>query len=411
MSRIKNKLTVKRVEHLKIPGYYSDGDNLYLRVSGTLSKSWAFVYKKDGKRTEMGLGSFPDVTLENARDKAEEPRKTLKAGIDPLQDKRQQTRTKRLTKAKLFTFKQCGESYIKSHTPSWKNPKHIQQWTNTLTQYVYPFFGDLDVKEVDTGLVTQCLEPIWLTKNETAGRVRGRIESILDWATAHKYRSGDNPARWRGHLDKLLANPSKVQKTEHHSALPYTEISAFITQLRQQEGIAAKCLEFTILTASRTGETIGATWDEIDFNRKVWTIPASRMKAGKEHRVPLNQHTIGILSSMSEIKTNAFVFAGTSKGLSNMAMLQLLKRMERTDITVHGFRSSFRDWAAESTAYPAEVVEMALAHSIKNQVEAAYRRGDLLEKRNKLMEEWGRYCNAPRANGEVVPINKNAVKL
>jgi len=408
MSRIKNKLTARTVETKKAPGYYSDGGNLYLRVSQNLTKTWAFYYKKEGKRTEMGLGSFGNVSLEQAREKAAELRKQIANGIDPLGERQQQENERKAQRAKMMTFSQCADAYINAHRAGWKNPKHIQQWQNTLSQYAFPVFGDLDVKAIDTGLITKCLEPIWLTKNETAGRVRGRIESILDWATVHEYREGVNPARWRGHLDKLLAKPSKIQKTEHHKALPYTEVGGFIEQLRQQDGIAAKCLEFTILTAARTGETIGATWDEIDLDAKTWTIPAVRMKAEREHKVPLSGHALNILNEMAAVRLNNYVFPGNKKGLSNMAMLAVLKRMDRADITVHGFRSTFRDWAAESTAYPGEVVEMALAHAIKNLTEAAYRRGDLLEKRSRLMDEWARYCNAPRSSGDVVPINKMA---
>jgi len=408
MSRIKNKLTARTVETKKAPGYYSDGGNLYLRVSQNLTKTWAFYYKKEGKRTEMGLGSFGNVSLEQAREKAAELRKQIANGIDPLGERQQQENERKAQRAKMMTFSQCADAYINAHRAGWKNPKHIQQWQNTLSQYAFPVFGDLDVKAIDTGLITKCLEPIWLTKNETAGRVRGRIESILDWATVHEYREGVNPARWRGHLDKLLAKPSKIQKTEHHKALPYTEVGGFIEQLRQQDGIAAKCLEFTILTAARTGETIGATWDEIDLDAKTWTIPAVRMKAEREHRVPLSAHTLNILNEMAAVRLNDYVFPGNRKGLSNMAMLAVLKRMDRAEITVHGFRSTFRDWAAESTAYPGEVVEMALAHAIKNQTEAAYRRGDLLEKRSRLMDEWARYCKTSRSSADVVPIKKIA---
>lgn len=399
MSKKKFGLTVKTVEHKKEPGYYADGNNLYLRVTNNLTKSWAFIYKRNGKRTEIGLGSVDDITLDDARngkegkDGAYQLNALLKSGADPLGEKQRQANEDKAQRAKFMTFNQCADAYINAHRAGWKNPKHIQQWQNTLSQYAFPVFGDLDVKAIDTGLITKCLEPIWLTKNETAGRVRGRIESILDWATVHEYRNGVNPARWRGHLDKLLAKPSKVQKTEHHKALPYMEINGFIGQLRQQDGIAAKCLEFTILTAARTGETIGAVWDEIDLTAKTWTIPAVRMKAEREHRVSLSSHAITILTEMAAIRTNDYVFPSNKKGLSNMAMLAVLKRMDRVDITVHGFRSTFRDWAAESTAYPGEVVEMALAHAIKNLTEAAYRRGDLLEKRSRLMEEWARYCN------------------
>lgn len=402
-------MTARTVETKKAPGYYSDGGNLYLRVSSNLTKTWAFYYKKDGKRTEMGLGSCGNLSLEQAREKAAELRKQISVGIDPLGDRHQQEAERKAQKAKMMTFQQCADAYINAHRAGWKNPKHIQQWQNTLSQYAFPVFGDLDVKIIDTGLITKCLEPIWLTKNETAGRVRGRIESVLDWATAHKYREGVNPARWRGHLDKLLAKPSKIQKTEHHKALPYTEVGGFIGQLHQQDGIAAKCLEFTILTAARTGETIGATWDEIDLDSKTWTIPAVRMKAEREHRVPLSGHALSILNEMAAVRLNDYVFPGNKKGLSNMAMLAVLKRMDRAEITVHGFRSTFRDWAAESTAYPGEVVEMALAHAIKNLTEAAYRRGDLLEKRSRLMDEWARYCKTSRSSADVVPINKMAL--
>jgi integrase len=414
MGNTKNRLTVKTVESKKVQGYYADGGNLYLRVTKNLSKTWAFVYKKNGKRSEIGLGSVDDMTLMEARngkkgiDGADQLNALLKAGIDPLFEKKRLANEDKAQRAQAMTFQQCADAYINAHRAGWKNPKHIQQWQNTLTQYAYPFFGDLDVKLIDTGLITKCLEPIWLTKNETAGRVRGRIESILDWATVRKYREGVNPARWRGHLDKLLAKQSKVQKTEHHKALPYLEINAFISQLHKQDGIAAKCMEFTILTAARTGETIGATWDEIDLIAKTWTIPAIRMKAEREHRVPLSIDALNIINDMAATRINDYVFPGTKKGLSNMAMLAVLKRMDRADITVHGFRSTFRDWAAESTAYPGEVVEMALAHAIKNLTEAAYRRGDLIEKRGRLMEEWARYCKTARLSGDVVPINKTA---
>ena len=392
---IKNKLTARTVETIKIPRYYSDGGNLYLRVTENLTKTWAFIYKKESKRTEMGLGSVNDITLEQARNKSDELRKQLISGLCPLLEKQRQIQESKILRAKIMTFQQCAEAYINAHKPGWKNSKHAQQWHNTLTQYAFPIFGDLDVKSIDTGLIIKCLGPMWLTKNETATRLRGRIESILDWATVHEYRSGVNPARWRGHLDKLLVKPSKVQKNEHYKALPYTEIAHFVGTLQSQKGIAAKCLEFTILTAARTGESIGATWNEIDLVAKTWTIPAVRMKASREHRVPLSNDALTILNDMAATRLNDYVFPGGKKGLSNMAMLSVLKRMNITDITVHGFRSTFRDWAAESTNFTGEVVEMALAHAIKNQTEAAYRRGDLLEKRSQLMKEWAQYCGIP----------------
>jgi integrase len=411
MGNSKNRLTVKTVESKKLPGYYADGGNLYLRVSKSMTKTWAFIYKREGKRSEIGLGSVDALTLAEAREKRGALTKQLNDAIDPLLEKQRLDNEAKARKAKFMSFQQCADAYIDSHMAGWKNSKHIQQWRNTLAQYAYPFFGGLDVKFIDTGLITKCLEPIWLTKNETAGRVRGRIESVLDWATVRGYREGANPARWKGHLDTLLAKPSKVQKPVHHKALPYSDISAFVDRLRQCDGIAAKCLEFTILTAARTGETIGATWNEIDLDTKTWTIPAIRMKAEREHRVPLSADALAILNGMASVRQNDYVFPSPKKGLSNMAMLAVLKRMDRADITVHGFRSTFRDWAAESTAYPGEVVEMALAHAIKNLTEAAYRRGDLIEKRSRLMEDWSRYCSAPRANADVIPINKMNVKV
>ncbi len=392
MGRTLNKLSARKVSTLKTPGYHSDGGGLYLQVSSTLSKSWIFKFVRDKKATEVGLGSLVDVSLEHARDKAADYRKLLKQGINPLAEKRKIERDLKLSVAKAMTFADCAEAYIEVNRHGWKNPKHAQQWTNTLMQYAYPVFGKLPVAEIDTPLVVKCLEPIWTSKNETASRLRGRIETVLDWATVTKYREGENPARWRGHLDKILPKPSKVQKVEHHAALPYAEIAVFMAKLRSQTGVAAKCLEFTILTATRTNESIGATWAEIDLSNKTWTIPGERMKAGRAHRIPLSERVVDILLEMQQVKINDFIFPGTKKGLSNMAMLQLLKRMGDVGLTVHGFRSSFRDWAAETTSYPSEVVEMALAHTIKNQAEAAYRRGDLMEKRSQLMTDWQVFC-------------------
>lgn len=410
MARIKNKLTVKAVTSLKSPGYFSDGGGLYLQVSKSLTKSWLFIYKKAGKKFEVGLGRLSEKnSLEKARKEAKRYEDLLGSGGDPLTEKRRLEREQLLANALSMTFKQCAEAYIGINKHGWKNVKHVQQWENTLTQYCYPIIGRLSIADVDTALVIKCLEPIWITKTETASRLRGRIEQVLSWATVSGYRTGDNPARWRGHLDKLLPKPSKVQNVKHHSALSYVETAAFIEQLRQQEGIAAQCLEFTILTAARTNETIGATWNEIDLDAKVWTIPKERMKADKEHRVPLSDKCLDLLSTMQAIRFNDFVFPGQRKGLSNMAMLKLLERMDRKDLTVHGFRSTFRDWAAESTAYPGEVVEMCLAHTIKNQAEAAYRRGDLLEKRLRLMNDWAMYCNTERTTSDnVTPFRKTA---
>jgi integrase len=306
-----------------------------------------------------------------------------------------------------MTFDACAAAYIDAHKSSWRNAKHRDQWPNTLNTYASPVFGSLPVQAVDVGLVMKALEPIWKIKSETASRLRGRIEAVLDWATVRGYRKGDNPARWRGHLDKLLPARSKVQKVEHHSALPYGGLADFVAVLRGQDGIAARALEFLILTATRTGEVIGARWDEVDLGEKIWVVPAARMKAGREHRVPLSAVAAAILEEMKKIREGEFVFPGGKKGrpLSNMAMLAVLKRIGRSDLTAHGFRSSFRDWAAERTNFPREVAEMALAHTVGDKVEAAYRRGDLFQKRRQMMDGWARFCETTRTRAEIVPIS------
>jgi len=301
-----------------------------------------------------------------------------------------------------MTFDKCAAAYIEAHKASWKKGKHAEQWRGSLRNYASPVFGSSPVQAIDLGLVMKALEPVWRTKSETASRVRGRIEAVLDWATVRGYRKGENPARWRGHLDKLLPARSKIQKVEHHPALPYHEIAEFTAVLRGQEGIGARALEFLILTAARTGEIIGARWDEVDFEEKIWVVPAARMKAGREHRVPLTGTALAILKQMNGIREGDFVFPGGKKTrpLSNMAMLAVLKRMGRSDLTAHGFRSTFRDWAAERTNFPREVVEMALAHTIESKVEAAYRRGDLFQKRRQLMEAWARFCDIEGRGGQ-----------
>lgn len=376
---------------------HPDGNGLYLRVGPNGAKAWVLRYRFGPKRREMGLGPFPAVSLGDARDKADACRRQRAEGTDPLEMRRAVQTARRKDTAHTMSFRQCAEAYIAAHSPSWRNPKHAQQWPNSLATYVYPVFGELPVADVDTTLITRALEPIWLTKPETASRVRGRIEAVLDWAKARHFRTGENPARWRGHLDTLLAHTSKLARVKHHAALPYTDVSAFISAIREQVGIAARALEFTILTTARTNETIGARWDEIDGNRAVWIVPAERMKGRREHRVPLSKAALAIIEQLRELRLNDFIFPGLRNGrpLSNMAMLQLLARMGRGDVTVHGFRSTFRDWAAECTNFPSEVAEAALAHAVANKVEAAYRRGDLFEKRRQLMEAWARYCAEP----------------
>jgi integrase len=407
-----NRLTALMVQRLKVPGYYPDGGNLYLRVSEAGTKSWSFIFTRHGKTREMGLGVFPVVTLEGAREKALEARRMIQAGEDPI-DKRQANKAaQQLSEAKRITFEKAAAQYIESHRAGWKNEKHASQWETTLMTYAYPHFGKLPVSDVDTGLVMKALEPIWQAKAETASRLRGRIEAVLDWATTRGYRQGDNPARWRGHLENLLPARNKVAKVQHHPALPYQQMGAFMADLRKQDGMAARALEFAILTAARSGEVRGATWAEIDLEARVWTIPAERMKAGKEHRVPLSDEAVKLLTPLADLAGNDLVFPGAreSKPLSDMSPTAVLRRMERQDITVHGFRSTFRDWAGETTAYPREVIEHALAHQLKDKAEAAYARGSLFDKRRSLMQAWAAFCKTVAKSAKVTPIRAGKEK-
>lgn len=371
---------------------HADGGGLYLQVGRTGTKSWIFRYTLFGSSREMGLGPLHTITLSEARQLATEARRLKLLGIDPIDARKEDRQAKRLDDARAVSFK---EAYIKANKAGWKNPKHAAQWESTLTTYADPVFGALPVAAIDTGLVVKALEAIWTEKPETASRLRGRIESVLNWATARGYRTGENPARWRGHLDKILPARAKVQAVQHHPALPYCDLKGFMASLREQAGIGARALEFTILTAARTGEVIASTWDEIDLDAAIWTVPKERMKAKREHKVFLGDGALAILRPLKEAARSDFVFPGNTpdKPLSNMAMLSTLKRMNRKDLTTHGFRSTFRDWAAETTDYPSEVVEMALAHVVANKVEAAYRRGDLFEKRKGLMRDWDRAAN------------------
>jgi integrase len=399
VARTIGKLTALAVDKAKRRGYYGDGGGLFLQVSASGSKSWVFRFKDAGKLHEMGLGATHTIGLAEAREKARESRRLRLDGVDPIEARKVARSRARLDAAQAMTFKECAERYIASHRVGWRSQTHAAQWPSTLSSYVYPVFGSLSVQAVDVGLVLKALEPIWTAKPETASRVRGRIESVLDWATARGYRQGENPARWRGHLENLLPKISKVRRIEHHAALPYIEIGSFMVELGQQENVAARALELAILTAARTGEVIGAKWDEIDLGERLWTVPAERMKAGKEHRVPLSNAALAVLEEMQKVRTGDFVFPGGKVGrpISNMAMLMLLRRMGHVDLTTHGFRSSFRDWAAERTGFPAEVAEMALAHTVTDKVEAAYRRGDLFQKRRQLMEAWAKFCACPAA--------------
>lgn len=408
MARTMGTLDAVAVTKTTKPGLYADGGGLYLQVTESGLKTWVYRFMLNGRRRDMGLGRAGnrDVTLAQARDKAADARRLVKAGIDPIEAAKAERAARQVEAVKTKSFKECAEAYITAHEAGWMNPKHISQWRNTLRDYVYPVMGDLPVNAVDTGLVMAVLEPIWASKNETASRVRGRIEAILDWARTRGYRAGENPARWKGHLDHLLPRPSKVKKVKHHAALPYDDMAGFMAELRQQTGTSARALEFTILTAARTSEVLGAKWEEIDLAKKVWTVPASRMKGGREHRVPLSDAALAVLKGMKKGEAGECVFPGSKpkRPLSNMAFLMLLRRMKRINLTGHGFRSTFRDWAAERTAYPAEAAEMALAHVVGDKVEAAYRRGDLFEKRIRLMQDWADFCGSPPATAQVVPL-------
>jgi len=358
----------------------------------------------------MGLGTLADVSLSEAREAAQTARKLARQGIDPIERRRTQ-RAEVAARAGLNTFAEVADAYIAAHEASWRNAKHRQQWRNTLDTYAMPILGQVPVAQVDVGSVMRVLEPIWREKTETASRLRGRIESVLDYATARGWRTGDNPARWRGHMDNLLPARSKIALVEHHPALPWREIGPFMATLRDEVGVAALALQFAILTATRTGEAIGAMWSEIDMKEATWTIPAKRMKAGRGHRVPLSDAAAAVLSEVAKLRfvtgKDGPVFPGgrAGKPLSNMALLMLLRRMKRSDLTAHGFRSTFRDWCAEATNYPREVAEAALAHTLRDKTEAAYQRGDMMEKRRRLMAEWATFCSRAAPVGEVVPLH------
>jgi integrase len=405
--RLLNRLSALQAKRLTVPGYHADGGGLYLQINKAGNKSWVFRYTRAGKTREMGFGAYCRVPLELARDLARKNWALLAQDIDPVEQRRQKRLAQALAEASAVTFRQAALECLDRKKGAWRDAKHAQQWINTLENYAFPVFGNISVRDVDTGHVMRVLEPIWIRKHPTATRVRERIEAVLDAAKTQGLRTGENPARWRGHLENLLSRTAEVRKVNgvhHHAALPFNEIGHFMASLREQHGLAAKALELTILTAARTSEVLEARWSEFDLDRKVWTVPASRIKAAREHRVPLSDAACIILRALENLRFGEHVFPGRkqAKPLSNMSMMQTLKRMGRPDLTVHGFRSTFRDWAAERTSFPREVAEMALAHSIGNAVEAAYRRGDLFEKRAKLMAAWSRYCGEVAAKAPIV---------
>jgi integrase len=405
MARVLHRLSDVAVKAKKRPGHIADGGNLYLRVAPSGSKQWIFRFAIAGRTRDAGLGSYPTVTLVKAREDAARLRRLVAAGIDPIQARNEERQAARANAAKGMTFEECAKSFISSHAPSWKD-KTREDFRRVVNTYAGPVLGELPVQAIDTGLVMKVLEPIWAEKTATASQVRANIENVLNWAKARGYRSGENPAQWRGHLDQLLPAPARVQPVEHHRALPYGDIPTFMGQVRARDGISARALELLILTAIRIGEALGARWDEIDLRAKLWTIPKERMKSGKEHRVPMAPRALAIVQEMAELRFNEFVFPGAKQGrpLSDSGIRGLVRELHEAVITRHGFRSSFRDWAAETTGFPNHVVEMALAHAVSDAVEAAYRRGDLLEKRRELMEAWAAYCE--RTSAEIVPLKR-----
>ncbi len=385
------RITALEVKTLTEPGKYRAENSLYLNIHKGGTKSWVYRYQNNGKRKEIGLGPTRVISLTEARELAADMTKMRNKGVDPKAHKAKLKADSNNTR----TFEQCAVEYIKAHKPSWKNEKHASQWVNTLTKYAYPHIGNLPVGEIDNATIMAVLNPIWKTKTETASRVRGRIENILSWAIVKEYRPAPNPAIWRGNLEILLPKRSKIQKPKHHAALPHADTPELMKKIRASKSVSARALEFTILTACRTQESIGAKWDEIDLNNNIWTIPAERMKAGREHRVPLSTQTISILNNL--YRTNDYLFPGLKKdkSISNMSMLKFLKKdLGNSGLTVHGFRSSFREWVSEISPYSAELGESALAHINSNKVEAAYQRSDLLKKRRDMMQDWAEYIKA-----------------
>lgn len=424
MPRVAKELSALEVKRLSEPGMYAVGGvpGLHLQVLPGGGKTWLLrvtigaTASGRQRRSEVGLGGYPAVTLQQARDKAREVREKITQGIDPIAERKAARSALLASRATEITFEEAARLCIEAKSPEWKNAKHAQQWTNTLTTYAFPTLAKLQVRDIDTPHILEVLEPIWKVKTETAERLRGRIESVLDWATARKYRDGSNPARWRGNLEAMLPKPSKVAKNGNHAALPFAEAPAFMKHLRKMEGTGARALEFTILTAARSGEVRGAKWDEIDLEAGVWTIPADRMKMGKEHTVPLTEEAVALLKALPRFEENNLVFPASRGGeLSDMTLAAVIKRMHESETkagrkgfidpkqtdkngnpkiaTPHGFRSTFRDWAGETTHHPREVIEHALAHQLKDKAEAAYARGSLFQKRQALMEDWAAYCH------------------
>lgn len=400
MPRVAKELSALQISRLSTPGHHAVGGvtGLYLYITDSGSKAWVLRTVIAGKRRHMGLGAYPSVSLAQSREKARLARSTIENGQDPISSRKESASQLKAQMAKAKTFEECTRAYLESHGDSWKNTKHRAQWLSTLETYAFPTIGSLQVGHVEQSHVLGILEPIWKTKNETASRLRGRIEAVLNWATVRGFRQGENPALWKGRLDKLLPAPSKIQKSAHHKALPISDIPKFIKDLQNRSGSSARALEFCIQTAVRSGEVRSAAWDEIDMKNGVWVIPAERMKSNKEHRVPLSRQSLSLLEALPRVDDSDLVFPSPQgKVLSDMALLSLVRKMNVPAVP-HGFRSTFRDWVGEKTNYPRELAEQALAHALENKVEAAYRRGDALDKRRIMMQDWSDYMYTPEQN-------------
>ena len=405
----RRRLSAKAVEKQRRAGHFHDGGGLYLQVTRARAKSWVFRYTRHGRAHELGLGSLKGVPLAKARKLAQDAHELLAEGIDPIEHRRAKLAAEAANKAKSVTFRHCAKSYVEAHSPSWRNKKHTAQWSSTLETYAYPVIGDRPVSQVTTDDVLTILSPLWVEKNETAKRLQQRIASVLDWARVRNYRTGHNPAQWRGHLDKLLAKPSRVKQVRHHPSMPHADLPAFMAELAALPGTAATALRFAVLTAARSGEVLGAKWEEIDLPGKTWLIPAERMKARKAHRVPLSDTAVALLDALPRVEGNDYVFPSRGeRPLSSMAMLETMRRLgfspggQRGPYVVHGMRSSFRTWCSEKTSFPRELAEQALGHVVGDAVERAYQRSDLLDRRRKLMTDWSRYLE--RKPGKVVKM-------
>lgn len=407
MAKSVQKLSALKVKKLKEPGWYPDGLGLYLQVSPSGSKSWVYRFKLNGRERRQGLGRYPDTSLDTARTKALESRTLRDRGIDPIERHKEIREAEKKAEKIVLTFRDCAEQFIAIKSAEWRNAKHETQWYNTLRDYAYPEIGLMAVDDVALTQVLNILNPIWTTKTETATRVRQRVEAILDWATVSGHRTGENPARWRGHLEAVLPKPSKVRKVKHHAALHYSEIPEFMVWLNGRNSLSSLAVRFIILTACRVGEGRKATEQEVD-SEGIWNIPELRMKSGRPHRVPLSAEALGVLEQAGQFAPDARYFPGEGRSefISETALLKLVKQY-RNDLTVHGFRSTFRDWCAECTNYPREIAEAALAHQLKSETERAYQRGDLLKKRANLMKSWADYCKS----GQTAMISPRVLKI